>query len=57
VLRIALLHTHARRGVHHHRVLLNCAGLHDFDLAFTFGDFEFGDIRFRDQVNQRLELA
>jgi hypothetical protein len=35
----------------------DCGGLDDADLAFAFGHFEFGDVRFGDEVDQCLEFS
>jgi hypothetical protein len=44
-------------AAHHHLILRDGGGLDDADLAFAFGHFEFGDVRFGDEVDQRLEFS
>jgi hypothetical protein len=48
---------HALRLHHHHLVLRDCGRLDDAYLAFAFGHFEFSDVRFGDEVDQRLEFS
>jgi hypothetical protein len=48
----------ARLLRHHHDLILrDCGGFDDADLAFAFGHFEFSDVRFGDEVDQRLEFS